>query len=243
MYIATKLFNKCFKSFKSTVFILFISITILFILITISVIENKLSNFVDRADLRAKTLENFVDLSISNAQQVMQGLAIALVQEPIDINNKNIQKLVDNFNTDLNCYMSIPFYGFKVFNPADIIIYHTLIPPHLFVPMKSIYDIGLLTKIKETPFSFKVGPIRLGTMSGEVIIPFCVAINKLGKQEYLGSICSGLKVKEVNKQLNATFSAYSHGKISLKNNEDNTEEGHYIVNNVFTVTNMLQAYF
>ena len=231
------------QSFKSAIRSLFAAAIIIFIAISSLVIEDKLNNFVRRAHVRAWMLEHHINSKFLDSHQIMRGLSNSLVNQQINRKNPYIKELVDNFNSDVNCYKSIPFYGFKIFDTSHLAIYHTLVPNHLFVPLKSVYDINLLDTLKEHPLSFQVGPIRMGTMGGEEIIPFCIGISKTANTEYIGSICSGLKVKELDQELNNIFSTQYHDKMRLKNKysvDKNRPE--YSVDNVFTITNMIKYY-
>lgn len=104
--------NKYLKSAKFNVLILLTIITILFFIISYSMVRAKVTELVAWAHLRTTSIERYIDSSISGVYQIMHGLSIGLMNEPIEPNNDNIKKLINTFNTDLNSYISVPFYGF-----------------------------------------------------------------------------------------------------------------------------------
>ena len=200
-------------------------------------IQNVLDNITARANKKFQIVENFVTLSIKQANHIIYGLSLTLATETIDATNKNIYNLIKSFDHKMERYRSIPFYGFKVISPDDIVILHTLIPDKLFTPERMQYDLELIKKAKNKPFELQTGAIRIGSRNKEEIIPFCMSINN--NKTYIGSICSGLLVKTLSAQLHHHIKDKNIDNVELitLHSEDNLNR----INNSLTFTNIIKG--
>jgi hypothetical protein len=162
-------------------------------------VDNIIDNINTRAYKKYQVVENFITLSIEEAGQILYGLSLTLASEGININNReNLYSLIKNFDSKYR-YRSIPFYAFKLIDHNDINVLHTLIPKKVFNPEKLSSDLKLLKSAKKKSFELQVGNIRTALLSQDKIIPMCMAIEK--NSTYIGSICSGLIIKDLSSRL------------------------------------------
>ncbi len=232
-----------FKSLKAIIFILLLITIILFTIISSYIIQNTLDDIDERSRNKFKVIEKLILLKTREVNQVIYGMATLLARESIEKNNQYITKTVSSFDNNPDRYKALPFSGFKVLDVDDIIIKHTLIPTHLFKPVKNEIDLALLKLSKETPFEAVFGPIRTSIWSKERIIPFCMAISN-PKKVHTGTICSGLLVSEFNNQLNDTLLSAHTAKIKLLDQDSfDNESDNYKADNVLTISNILKHYF
>jgi hypothetical protein len=230
------LFNR-FKYFNSAVTTIICSAIILFSIVSYYNIQNSLNNITYRANSKLRIIENYLEHTIANANQIIYSLSLALINENIAYNNKNITHLVNSFDSKINRRKSIPLSGFKILDANDIVIYHSLILDRVFKPQKSLSDNILLAAAKRNPFELQVGQIRLGSVSQEAVIPLCMSINN---NKNIGSICTCLDVAKLTKQITIHIDSPPTKLVKLKNitEPDNLNS----LDNSFTLTNIIKSY-
>jgi hypothetical protein len=230
--------EKYLKSYKAKIHLLLILSMFFFSAITHLVITEKLSGFIKRANVRAWMLENYMDSLIMDSRQILYGLANTLAPQDIHTDNTHIGELLNLFNHDINSYKSIPLFGFKIYDIDDVVIYHSLIPSHIFKPIKGFSDIGAIKNLKDAPFKFLIGTIRTAKVGGEIIIPLCIAVNNINNMKYVGALCTGLTTNKIIERLNLTYSTRHHNQIKLINNSLYNENEYQTIDNVFNLKNM-----
>ncbi|MBL4653794.1 MAG: hypothetical protein JKY53_13170 [Flavobacteriales bacterium] len=236
-------FIKYSQSYNSKVFFLLIFSMLCFSMITNLVINEKLKGFTKRAEVRAWMLQNYMDSLIMDSRQILYGLANTLAPQDIHKDNTHIRELLNLFNHDIHSYKSIPFFGFKIYDVNDVVIYHSLIPGHIFQPLKGFSDIRSIESIKDSPFKFIVGPIRVAKVGGARIIPLCIAINNINSMKYSGALCTGLITNKISERLNLTYSTKHHDQITLVDSSLYNEREYQTIDNVFNLKNMFDYTF
>ncbi|MEK6733988.1 MAG: hypothetical protein AABY27_02645 [Pseudomonadota bacterium] len=232
-------FNYIKLSYKQQLFAIFVSIIFIFYLLLHFVTENILSDIRGRAERKLIVIENFLLSSLDSKQQILYGLAFLLADEEMKPFNNSIDNLVKSFDNRASHSKSISFKGIKVMDSNNLVILHTLVPNKIFVPMKNISDLELIELAKKELFETKIGPIRLGKLNNELIIPSCIAIGKDNKV-HIGTVCAGISMAELSEKLDYYIKDRNINKIEilpLNSKEDNGNRIH----NGFTFLNILMS--
>ncbi len=200
-----QLINNDTDSFKSSIFRLLTIAAIVFLIASYFLIQTSVNSFRQRVSFRALMVENKIDKVMENAHQIIFSLSYKLGHEKISLDNKKIKNLVDVLDYEIGIRKIIPLYSFKIFDANDMVIYRSIEDGHVFTPSKSTRHLSLLKQLRESEINFKVEEMRHGsTRHKEDLIPFCHAIKNLDNK-YVGAVCSGLIVKDLNNSLNDIF--------------------------------------
>jgi len=205
--------------------------------VSYGVVRCILNNFIERAHVRAQVIENAINSSIADANQVMYGLVMMLTQEAITEENNDVSILLKNFDSNLSRYKSIPFSCFRLLSPDGTVVALTSVDKSVFTTQANTNDSELVSRAKENPFELQVGPIRISKRIKEKILPMCLAFNDV-KGDYAGTLCSGLLVDKVEDKLNLDYSSENVVKITLLNKNDQRRPEHYSADNAFTISNL-----
>ena len=238
-----KLFTRSLKSFKISLYTIILIVLLLFSSVTYYSIQSTLNNMITLTNTRIWMIDNMVNSLLTEANQVIYGLSMILSQESININNKNISKIISSFDYKYNEHESIPFYAFKVIDANDMVIVNTAFSNELLTSYKTYTDLDLLERSKKNFSILQIGSIRKTIYLQQEIIPFCISINKAN--QYTGSICSGLKLDKINQKIDSNLTRKNSSKINLLS-RTSLPADQLILNNanhIITINNMIKYYF
>ena len=184
--------------------------------------EQVLQGYVDKINSIESTLES--ELLI--AQQVLYGMAVTISQDDLMNNNSKLKELIQNFDPRNNINaISTLFSYFLIYNAEKKEIFNSLIPEsHNKIHHRNNNKNFCLEGEEKKFFKLNVNQVMFKEYLNEEIIPFNIRISDM-HNNYVGTICSGFMVKELNKKLRERFGYSRHTSgISIIKSQNNYKE-------------------
>ncbi|MBL4653793.1 MAG: hypothetical protein JKY53_13165 [Flavobacteriales bacterium] len=183
-------------------------------------------------------VEKSIESLFNNTSQIIYSLSLLLSKELIQEDNYKIFEIVNSFDTKFSKYRHLPFTTFKVFDTFGNTVSSSAFLGDNCVDKNINLDSVIVKGLKQQPFDTQIGVIGCADSLKTNFIPFCASINSGDTQK--GSICSGLKIKELNIILNHVLSAEHSGTISIvsKHALDHLQN----INDVFNLNNIINYY-
>lgn len=162
---------------------------------------------------KIESIEATINSEISDAKHILYGLATTISEGNLINNPQKLKELVENFDPRFNLdgETSIPFAGIIVINKEQKETSNTILPDfHKHIQEQQNFSTrACIQEQRKEFFKINVSPIRIGTYVKEEIIPINIKIADY-KYNYIGAICSGLIVRELNEKLKFRFFYSKH---------------------------------
>lgn len=212
----------------------FLTFRISFIVLIISFIVNEFyihKNYVlYRFEEKISSIESTINNEISDVNHILYGLSTTIAENILTLHHEKLQSLIENFEPKyiFDEQTSIPFAGIIVLNYNDTEIANSITSKFNKISQKEkSYDALCCSKESgEDFFKLKVSSPRIGYYAKEQVIPINMKIQDVHKN-FIGTICSGLVIKDLNHKLSARFAYSQHVNgiriVSLKDGSDNKE--------------------
>ncbi len=197
-----------------------------------------------RFNEKLSIVESSLNSKIADAKHILYGLGVTISTESIISSHDNLIELIQNFD---------PRHGFdeEISTPLTDILFiraggtkniRTKAPNNR-TKNKDYLDSELCSAEKETEFfKLKVGPLRIGSGIKEQILPINMSISD-PNGNYLGTLCSGLIVRELSNKLNSHFDSRYLSSIKLINRKpDKLEDFNFLNLGSILEANFLNQY-
>ena len=193
--------NQLLKKIFTLYSIFFLIILIAFISYDFKVHMNYVKN---RFHEKITSIESTINDEIDHAKYIIYGLASSISEGKMIEDHRKLLELAQNFDPKNNLEASspMPFSGLIIINSKGAEVINTIIPDfhkhiqNVVVQNKKSY----LNEIGNKFFELNVNPIRIGDYIKEPIIPINMKIADKN-HNYIGLICSGIKVRELTNKL------------------------------------------
>ncbi len=234
--IKPKFLNLKFTSLYAQITILLIVTMVSLLSIFYVVAKNTLKDYRNETIYQFNLVENYIYSSISNAEQVLNGLSFLISKTSLTLNNIDLFEIIKNFDSQPTFFKAIPFSALVVLNNHDLSIASSS-ESLISFKQKDFSQAKCIENTKQHPFKLHIGSITTGVYSKEIIIPLGITIFK--EQKFLGSICTGLSIANLKLQMSA-ISLYNHfNEINLVNTNDLSSKAQEI-NQAFSFNNILK---
>lgn len=196
----------------------------------------------DRFNEKLSTIETSFNNEIADAKHILYGLGVTISEKSIISNQDKLAELIYNFDPrhGFDEEFSIPLADITFINEDGIeSIYRMTSNAHNRTTSKDYLDVKLCLEEKDPDFfKLKISPLRIGSGRKEQIIPISMSISD-SNNNYLGTLCSGLIVRELTSKLNSHFDPRYSTNIKIINRKSNLLENIEF----FTLNNILKANF
>lgn len=189
------------------------------------------------------SVESTLDTNITDAKHLMYGLGITIADNSIISDQNKLKELIHNFDPRLNYneYNSVSLSGITFIDATgNGIIQTTASNSYKRITNSNLDDIKACKEENKTePFITRISPIRMGTIAKELIIPISMTISD-SNNNYIGTLCSGIIVRELNNKLSLHFDSRHLNVIKIINKENNYRRNNL---NQLDLKNFLNANF
>lgn len=202
--------------------IIFCASIVLFVIIY-GFVEYQLKHTKDylyaRFSEKISAVEETFNNKIADSKHIIYGLATTISEKYTVLNHSDLIELIQNFDPRYNYddELSIPLVGITFINADKTEIIHTQQKNKDYLDVKQCLE----EKEKEF-FKVKISPIRIENGIKEHIIPMNISIVDKSNN-YLGTICSGLILRELTEKLNTHFDRRNLDSIKIKNKTPHNE--------------------
>ncbi len=208
-------------------------------------IQNKIKHLKENINNKFDSIASTLESEITDAKHVIYGLAAFISQESVTLNNERIRKLINNFDPRSGHDRSIPFSGIILLDKNNIPVANTVIA-EFQTQLQINGHPTCLDNASKKFFELQINSIRQGVYIKESIIPMSMAISNSNKQ-YIGTICTGLIVRELNEKLSLRYIPVQYfDRIKLQNNQIIDSNIQYNFNEVetqLTIQSIFMHYF
>jgi hypothetical protein len=161
-------------------------------------LQSTIRDFREELLSQSILIERNILNSITNANQIIYGVASSLGKYKEGYNDKEIYKLVQNFDPRADNLRGIYFSSLVIVDNEYKSIASSVVPEHNFVS-KDFKSAKCLVGTMGAPYKLKVGKTSIGIDSGERIVPLGMSFF-WKHREGEGAICTGLVISELEKE-------------------------------------------
>jgi hypothetical protein len=177
--------------------------------------------------LYTKNIEKSLLNSINSAHIILYGISVALNESNIK-NSAEIHKFLEAFDPRIEAAKAVKFGTITVLNQNAQSIASSAISEKNF-RTQDFSNAKCIKGISKTSYELNIDSYVKGIYSQEYIIPLGMPILNI-KGKYIGAICSGLVIKQLESQLMKlnSFPLVRSIQIIEKNSKDDELKGHNI---------------